>query len=52
MKSICLVEQVKWKFKGNMNPHAFDFGDVDNDKVSNRKKEFYNKLINKYLSKF
>jgi|GraSoiStandDraft_1057264.scaffolds.fasta_scaffold1123617_1 hypothetical protein len=33
MKSICLVERVKWKFAGNMNPHAFDFGDVDNDKV-------------------
>ncbi|RIA86729.1 hypothetical protein C1645_807668 [Glomus cerebriforme] len=32
MKSICLVERVKWKFAGNMNPHAFDFGDVDNDK--------------------
>ena len=33
MKSICLVDRVKWKFEGNMNPHAFDFGDVDNDKV-------------------
>ncbi|CAB4490320.1 unnamed protein product [Rhizophagus irregularis] len=32
MKSICLVDRVKWKFAGNMNPHAFDFGDVDNDK--------------------
>ncbi|CAI2181779.1 19126_t:CDS:10 [Funneliformis geosporum] len=31
MRSICLVERVKWKFGGNMNPHAFGFGDVDND---------------------
>ncbi len=33
MRSICLVERVKWKFAGNMNPHASDFGDVDNNKV-------------------
>ena len=39
MKSICLVEQVKWKFTGNMNPHAFDFGDVDNDKVLKSQKK-------------
>ncbi|CAG8713222.1 16036_t:CDS:2, partial [Dentiscutata heterogama] len=31
MKSICLVDKLIWNFPGNMNPHAFAFGDVDND---------------------
>ncbi|CAJ0900820.1 4242_t:CDS:10 [Entrophospora sp. SA101] len=32
MKTICLVDKMRWDFPGNMNPHAFAFGDVDNDK--------------------
>ncbi|CAG8599016.1 5147_t:CDS:10 [Diversispora eburnea] len=31
MRSICLFDRVKFSFPGNMNPHAFAFGDVDND---------------------
>ncbi|CAG8529988.1 22369_t:CDS:10 [Cetraspora pellucida] len=31
MKSICLVDKLIWNFPGNMNPHSFAFGDVDND---------------------
>ncbi|CAG8530971.1 1123_t:CDS:10 [Ambispora gerdemannii] len=31
MKSKCLVDRLKWTFEGNMTPHAYAFGDVDND---------------------
>ncbi|KAI8142924.1 hypothetical protein BJV82DRAFT_612760 [Fennellomyces sp. T-0311] len=31
MRTISLVNRLKWSFSGNMNPHALVLGDVDND---------------------
>ncbi|RUS23384.1 hypothetical protein BC937DRAFT_92504 [Endogone sp. FLAS-F59071] len=31
MRTVSLVDRLKWSFTGNMNPHAFAIGDVDND---------------------
>ncbi|KAI9313898.1 hypothetical protein BX666DRAFT_2123828 [Dichotomocladium elegans] len=31
MRTISLVNHLKWSFSGNMNPHALVLGDVDND---------------------
>lgn len=31
MRTVSLVNRLKWSFTGNMNPHAFAIGDVDND---------------------
>ena len=34
MRTISLVNRLKWSFSGNMNPHALVLGDVDNDGVN------------------
>ncbi|KAL0080398.1 hypothetical protein J3Q64DRAFT_1247619 [Phycomyces blakesleeanus] len=31
MRTISLVNRLKWSFSGNMNPYALVIGDVDND---------------------
>ncbi|SAL95062.1 hypothetical protein [Absidia glauca] len=31
MRTVSLVNRLKWSFAGNMNPHALELGDVDND---------------------
>jgi hypothetical protein len=33
MRTVSLVNRLKWSFAGNMNPHALELGDVDNDGV-------------------
>ncbi|RUS23589.1 hypothetical protein BC938DRAFT_474913 [Jimgerdemannia flammicorona] len=31
MRTVSLVNRLKWSFTGNLNPHAFAIGDADND---------------------
>ncbi|ORX50884.1 hypothetical protein DM01DRAFT_1337483 [Hesseltinella vesiculosa] len=31
MRTVSLINRLKWSFSGNMNPHALVLGDVDND---------------------
>jgi hypothetical protein len=33
MRTLSLVNRLRWSFGGNMNPHALVVGDVDNDGV-------------------
>lgn len=33
MRTVSLVNRLRWSFGGNMNPHALVVGDVDNDGV-------------------
>ncbi|CAO3592226.1 unnamed protein product [Absidia cylindrospora] len=31
MRTVSLVNRLKWSFSGNINPHALELGNVDND---------------------
>lgn len=33
MRTVSLVNRLRWSFGGNMNPHALVVGDADNDGV-------------------